>query len=37
MPADPTFYVKRKVADAVGDFNTKYKVGVDYNLDAKKY
>ncbi|WP_133254717.1 glycosyltransferase family 2 protein [Mesorhizobium delmotii] len=31
MPAHPTFYVKRKVTDAVGDFNTKYKVASDYD------
>ncbi|MER9172008.1 glycosyltransferase [Mesorhizobium sp. M0955] len=31
MPAHPTFYVRRKVTEAVGEFNTQYKVASDYD------
>jgi glycosyltransferase len=31
MPPHPTFYVKRHVADAVGPFDTRYKIGADYD------
>lgn len=31
MPAHPTFYVKRKVADAVGAFDLGHKVASDYD------
>lgn len=31
MPPHPTFYVKRHVADAVGQFDTRYKIGADYD------
>ncbi len=30
-PAHPTFYVRRKVAEAVGDFNLNYKTASDYD------
>lgn len=30
-PPHPTFYVKRNVADAVGLFDTRYKIGADYD------
>ncbi|MER8928907.1 glycosyltransferase family 2 protein [Mesorhizobium sp. M0522] len=31
MPAHPTFYVRRTVAEAVGDFDLKLKVAADYD------
>ncbi|MER9926261.1 glycosyltransferase [Mesorhizobium sp. M0048] len=31
MPAHPTFYVRRKVADAVGTFDVTFKVASDYD------
>jgi glycosyltransferase len=31
MPPHPTFYVRRHVVDAVGLFDTRYKIGADYD------
>lgn len=31
MLPHPTFYVKRHVAEAVGSFNTRYRIGADYD------
>lgn len=31
MPAHPTFYCRRSVVEAVGDFDLRYRVGADYD------
>jgi glycosyltransferase involved in cell wall biosynthesis len=31
FPPHPTFYVRRPVVEAVGSFDTKYKIGADYD------
>jgi glycosyltransferase involved in cell wall biosynthesis len=32
MPPHPTFYVRRRVAEAVGAFDTRYEIGADYDF-----
>ena len=32
MPAHPTFYVRRAVVDAVGAFDTRYRISADYDF-----
>src|SRR5258707_1733660 len=32
MPAHATFYIRRKVVDAVGFFDTSYDIGSDYDF-----
>jgi glycosyltransferase len=31
MPPHPTFYVRRRVVDVVGTFDTRYRIGADYD------
>ena len=32
MPPHPTFYVRRKVVDAVGGFDVRYRIAADYDF-----
>lgn len=37
MPAHPTFYVKRKVVDAVGRFDLDYRIAADYDFMLRAF
>ncbi len=32
MPAHPTFYVRRRVTETVGQFDTRYRIAADYDF-----
>lgn len=37
MPAHPSFYVRRKVYETVGDYRTDYKIGADYEMMVRMF
>lgn len=37
MPAHPTFYMRRKVAEAVGRFDLRYRIAADYDYMLRAY
>lgn len=37
MPAHPTFYMRRRVAEAVGEFDLAYRIAADYDYMLRAY